>query len=77
VPFFRAGRELSPAGDELPETLEETIVGGIFWIVHQRIVTGQVGGMEEVLPELVEFALTPYIGAVAAKQAAAEPSPAS
>jgi AcrR family transcriptional regulator len=77
VPFFRLGRELSPAGDELPETLEETIVGGIFWIVHQRIVTGQVGEIEELLPELVEFALTPYMGAVAAKQAAAKPSPAS
>jgi AcrR family transcriptional regulator len=77
VPFFRAGRELSPAGDELPETLEETIVGGIFWIVHQRIVTGRVAGIEELLPELVEFALTPYMGAEAAKQAAGEPSPAS
>jgi len=77
VPFFRAGRELSPAGDELPATLEETIVGGVFWIVHQRIVTGRVAGIEEVLPELVEFALTPYIGAAAAKRAAAEPSPAS
>jgi AcrR family transcriptional regulator len=77
VPFFRMGRELSPDGDELPETLEETIVGGIFWIVHQRIVTGQVSGIEELLPELVEFALTPYMGAVAAKQVAGEPSPAS
>jgi AcrR family transcriptional regulator len=77
VPFFRMGRELSPDGDELPETLEETIVGGIFWIVHQRIVTGQVSGIEELLPELVEFALTPYMGAVAAKGAAGEPSPAS
>lgn len=77
VPFFRAGRELSPAGDELPPTLEETIVGGVFWIVHQRIVSGRVAGIEEVLPELVEFALTPYLGAAAAKRAAAEPSPAS
>jgi len=77
VPFFRAGRELSPVGDELPATLEETIVGGVFWIVHQRIVGGRVAGIEKVLPELVEFALTPYIGAAAAKDAAAEPSPAS
>jgi AcrR family transcriptional regulator len=77
VPFFRAGRELSPAGDELPDTLEETIVGGIFWIVHQRIVTGQVGEIEALQPELVEFALTPYIGAQEAKRVAAEPSPAS
>lgn len=76
VPFFRAGRELSPDGDQLPDTLEETIVGGIFWIVHQRIVTGRIDGIEELLPELVEFALTPYMGAVGAKQVAGESSPA-
>ena len=77
VPFFRAGRELSPTGDELPATLEETIVGGVFWIVHQRIVNERVEGIEEVLPELAEFALTPYIGAAEAKRVAAEPSRAS
>jgi AcrR family transcriptional regulator len=77
VPFFRAGRELSPHGNELPQTLEETLVGGIFWIVHQRIVTDRVAGIGEALPELVEFVLTPYMGAAAAKRVAAEPSPAS
>lgn len=77
VPFFRIGRDAASGGGELPQTLEETIVGGIFWILYQRIVMGQVGQIEELLPELVEFALTPYLGAAAAKQAAAEPSPAN
>ena len=66
------GREISPQGEELPETLEETIIGGIFWIIYQRIIMGQTEQIQELLPELVEFALTPYLGAEAAKRAAAE-----
>lgn len=71
IPLFRIGRKVSPHGDELPATLEETIIGGIFWIVYQRIILGQTEQIEELLPELVEFALTPYIGAEAAKRASA------
>ncbi len=70
------GRKVSPNGEELPGTLEETIVGGIFWIIYQRIVMGQVEEIEQLLPELVEFSLTPYVGAESAKRAAAE-KPAS
>lgn len=72
VPLFRIGRKVSPHGGALPETLEETIVGGIFWIIYQRIVDGASGEIEALLPELVEFALTPYVGDEAARRAAAE-----
>jgi AcrR family transcriptional regulator len=75
VPLFRIGRKVSPHGEELPQTLEETVIGGIFWIIYQRIVAGQTEGIERLLPELVEFSLTPYIGAEAARRAAAEPVP--
>jgi len=75
VPPLRLGRKVSPNGEQLPETLEETIVGGIFWILYQRIVMGQVEEIEELLPELVEFSLTPYLGAEAAKRAAAVAEP--
>jgi len=75
VPLFRMGRKVSPKGDELPDTLEETIVGGVFWILYQRIIMGQAEQIEELLPELVEFALTPYLGAEAAKRIAAEEAP--
>jgi AcrR family transcriptional regulator len=72
VPLFRQGRKLSAKGGELPETLEETIVGGIFWILYQRLIMGQVEQIEGLLEELVEFSLTPYLGAEAAKRAAAD-----
>jgi AcrR family transcriptional regulator len=76
VPLFRLGRKVSAHGEELPETLEETIIGGIFWIIYQRIIMGQTEQIEELLPELVEFSLTPYIGAEAAKRVVVERSPA-
>ncbi|HWO16724.1 MAG TPA: helix-turn-helix domain-containing protein [Solirubrobacterales bacterium] len=70
IPLFRMGREASPNGDELPQTLEETLVGGIFWIIYQRIVMGQAEELGTLLPELVEFSLVPYVGAEAARAAA-------
>jgi AcrR family transcriptional regulator len=71
LPLLRIGRTVSPHGDELPATLEETIIGGIFWIIYQRVVRGEAEQIEALAPELIEFALTPYIGAEAAKRAAA------
>ncbi len=36
----------TPGGDRLPETLEETLVGGVAWIVSQQI---RRGGAEEAI----------------------------
>lgn len=77
APFFRLGRRVSDSADRLPPTLEETIVGGIFWVVYQRIVIGRLEELEELLGELVEFALTPYLGAAAARRVAADGTRAS
>jgi AcrR family transcriptional regulator len=71
VPLLRKGRDYSDHGDDLPGTLEETIVGGIFWVVYQRIVLGEAERIESLLPDLVDFALTPYIGAESAQRATA------
>jgi AcrR family transcriptional regulator len=70
LPLFRIGRTVSPRGSKLPATLEELIAGGIFWIIYQDIIAGETERIERRLPELVEFALTPYLGADAAKRAA-------
>jgi AcrR family transcriptional regulator len=70
IPLFRIGRKVSKRGEELPETLEETVLGGIFWVIYQRIIRGETEQIEQLRPELLEFALTPYIGSEAAKRAA-------
>jgi len=62
VPILRAGRGLNPREAELPETLEETIAGGILWIARQRLVADEADRLEELLPETLEFALSPYLG---------------
>ncbi|HET8813797.1 MAG TPA: TetR/AcrR family transcriptional regulator [Solirubrobacterales bacterium] len=71
VSLFRLGRDVSPRGDDLPGTLEEAIIGGVFWIIYQRLVAGDIDDIEALLPGLVEFALTPYVGADAARNLAA------
>jgi AcrR family transcriptional regulator len=71
VSLFRVGRDVSPAAGALPETLEEALIGGIFWIVYQRLLQSEAATIEELLPELVEFALTPYLGAEASRRVAA------
>jgi len=68
VSLFRLGRDVSPRGADLPETLEEAIIGGVFWIVYQRLAAGEVAAIPDLLPELVEFALTPYLGAEGARR---------
>ncbi len=70
VSLFRLGRDVSPHGTDLPETLEEALIGGVFWIVYQRLAVSEAGTVVELLPEVAEFALTPYIGAEAAREVA-------
>lgn len=70
VSLFKLGRGVTPHGEELPETLEEAIIGGVFWIVYQRLMVGGIDGIEEMLPEVVEFALTPYLGPEGAREVA-------
>jgi AcrR family transcriptional regulator len=71
VSLLRLGRDVSSSGSELPEALEEAIVGGVFWIVYQRLVAAEAKAVPALLPELIEFALTPYLGPEAARAIAA------
>jgi AcrR family transcriptional regulator len=51
-----------PHSDQLPETMEETLVGGVAWIVHQKIRRHEAEKAMDLLPELAEFMLAPYRG---------------
>lgn len=52
----------APPEADLPPTVEETLVGGVAWIVHQRIRRGEAERATELIPELSEFVLSPYHG---------------
>ena len=64
VPYFQAGREGRPAEvlAGLSPTTEEALVGGIVSLISRRIFAERTGELESLLPDLTEFALTPYLG---------------
>jgi AcrR family transcriptional regulator len=62
APLLLQGRTLAPELAALPETLEDSIVGGIVWMVHQRLLRGELDAVPGLLPTMVEFALAPYLG---------------
>jgi AcrR family transcriptional regulator len=53
-------RDAAPRDPELPDTIEETLVGGASWIVYQLIRRGESARSLDLLPELSEFMLAPY-----------------
>ncbi len=63
---LRHFREFSSLAAELPSTLEDALVSGIAWLLNQRIVMGEVKGVEELFPDLIKVVLEPYLGDAAA-----------
>jgi AcrR family transcriptional regulator len=55
-------RRSVPADTGLPDTTEETLVGGVAWILNQQIRRGKTEQALDLLPELAEFVLSPYQG---------------
>jgi AcrR family transcriptional regulator len=60
--FVELTKRVVPRDDQLPETIEETLVGGVAWIVYQQIRRGEAEKAEDLLPELSEFMLAPFQG---------------
>ena len=55
-----------PRDDRLPETIDETLVGGVAWIVYQKIRRNETEQAPDLLPELTEFMAAPHLGAAGA-----------
>lgn len=55
-------RKAAPRENDLPETIEESLVGGVAWILQLQIRKGGVERVPELLPELSQFVLAPYLG---------------
>jgi AcrR family transcriptional regulator len=72
APLLRPGRELNPRQAELPESLEETLAGGIVWVLGQRLIAGEADKLRGLLPETLEFVLRPYVGEDEAAREAGE-----
>jgi AcrR family transcriptional regulator len=68
--LVRKGRPDSTAV-ELPETIEETVIGGLYWLLYYAFLEESPKGVEEMLPQLTEFLLLPFVGAEVARRATA------
>lgn len=60
--FVELLRRRAPDGADLPATIEESLVGGVAWIIQQQIRRGEAESADDLLGELSQFVLSPYFG---------------
>jgi AcrR family transcriptional regulator len=63
VEILKAGRPEHSGERPLPEATEATLVGGIVSLIVREINAGRTEQLEDLLPDLVELTLAPYLGA--------------
>jgi AcrR family transcriptional regulator len=68
VPLLRRGAPAPIGGEPPPMATDEAVVGGIASLLARRVLAGETERLDEFLPEIAEFALTPYIGAAEARR---------
>lgn len=62
VPYLRQGWSGSGSASQPPEAVDEAVVGGIVALLCRRAETGETEHLEDLFPEIAEFALSPYLG---------------
>jgi AcrR family transcriptional regulator len=72
VPRLREGAPAPQGGKPAPAATDEAVVGGIASLLARRVLAGETAKLGELLPEIAEFALTPYIGAAEARRIVSE-----
>ncbi len=60
VPYFDEGRE--HVAYDVPAPTSDAIVGGIALTIQHHVASGDIPGLSNLLPDLVYFALVPYLG---------------
>lgn len=62
APALARGRDEMNRGDSLPESTEDSLLGGIVSLATRSILAGETKQLPAVLPSMVEFTLSPYLG---------------
>jgi AcrR family transcriptional regulator len=68
VARLRDGAPEAPGGGEVPEATDEAIIGGIASLLGRRVLAGETAQMPGLLPQVLEFTLTPYLGSDEARR---------
>ncbi len=63
VPYLEQGRGERRNERELPPTTEESTIGALVLLTSRKVAAGEAGQLEDLLPEIAEFILSPYLGA--------------
>jgi AcrR family transcriptional regulator len=72
IPYLQPGRAERAEAAALPESTEDSILGGLIALTARSILAGDRDSLEELLPDLIDFALSPYLGPERAKELARE-----
>jgi AcrR family transcriptional regulator len=68
VPLLNAGAPSGQRAGPRPAGTDEAVIGGIASLLGGRVLAGEAGELEQLLPAVVEFALTPYLGTAEARR---------
>jgi len=63
VPALARGRKEIREASFLPPSTEDSLLGGIISLTTRSILAGEASELPSLLPDLVEFTLSPYLGA--------------
>ena len=67
-----AGARQELGETDLPDSVEESVLDGLYWLLYDAILSGHPEPIVDLHPQLVEFALLSFLGTEAARAAAAK-----
>ena len=75
TPLLERGRAVRKSERPLPESTESSLIGALVTLASRSIIAGEADRIDRLLPDFVEFALTPYLGPEEAHQLAVGAGP--
>jgi AcrR family transcriptional regulator len=72
APLLARGRDARTSDRALPDSTEDSVLGSLVTLVFRKVAAGEAAQLDELLPECVEFVLSPYVGPEQASGIAAE-----
>lgn len=68
VSYLRVGRRWGDTPEQLPDSTERALLGAATATVGRHILAHRGEGLEDLVPDLTQFFLTPYVGAARARR---------
>ncbi|HEV7771273.1 MAG TPA: TetR/AcrR family transcriptional regulator [Solirubrobacterales bacterium] len=72
VPLLELGRAQRDGERPLPASTEDSVVGALISLASRKVAAGEAERLGELLPDVTEFVLAPYLGADEAARLARE-----